>query len=90
MKQRICSLMLCLASGLAWGQAGSFPAKPIRIMVPFNAGSGADSSSRFYGDLLANQPAQVMSLGPAELRAFVAAEYERFKRVAQAAGIEAR
>ena len=53
MKQRICSLMLCLASGLTWGQASNFPTKPIRIMVPFNAGSGADSGSRFYGDLLA-------------------------------------
>ena len=53
MKHRICSLMLCLVTGLAWGQAGTFPTKPIRIMVPFNAGSGADSSSRFYGDLLA-------------------------------------
>ncbi len=53
MNHRFLSLMLCLASGLAWGQVGTFPSKPIRIMVPFNAGSGADSSSRFYGDLLA-------------------------------------
>jgi tripartite-type tricarboxylate transporter receptor subunit TctC len=36
----------------AQGQAASFPSKPIKIYVPFNAGSGADSSSRFYGDLL--------------------------------------
>ena len=33
--------------------AQAFPAKPIKILVPFTAGSGADSSSRFYGDQLA-------------------------------------
>jgi len=32
--------------------AATFPAKPIKILVPFNAGSGADSSSRFYGEQL--------------------------------------
>jgi len=32
--------------------AAGFPAKPIKILVPFNAGSGADSSSRFYGEQL--------------------------------------
>ena len=34
-------------------QAGAFPSKPIKILVPFTAGSGADSSSRFYGEHLA-------------------------------------
>jgi tripartite-type tricarboxylate transporter receptor subunit TctC len=38
----------------------------------------------------AGQPAMLMDLGPQELRAFVVAEFERFKRVAQAAGIQAR
>ena len=37
----------------AQGQAANFPSRPIRIVVPFNAGSGADSSSRFYGELMA-------------------------------------
>ena len=32
--------------------AADFPTKPIRIYVPFNSGSGADSSSRFYGEQL--------------------------------------
>jgi tripartite-type tricarboxylate transporter receptor subunit TctC len=32
--------------------AASFPNKPMKILVPFNAGSGADSSSRFYGEQL--------------------------------------
>lgn len=40
-------------SPLAGAQpAASFPSKPLRIFVPFNAGSGADSSSRFYGEQL--------------------------------------
>ena len=45
--------LLCLTPALALGLAGAFQAKPIRIMMPFAAGSGADSNSRFYGDLLA-------------------------------------
>ncbi len=38
---------------LAQAPASTFPNKPIKILVPFNAGSGADSSSRFYGEMLA-------------------------------------
>jgi tripartite-type tricarboxylate transporter receptor subunit TctC len=30
----------------------SFPVKPLRIVVPFAAGSGADSNPRLYGELL--------------------------------------
>jgi tripartite-type tricarboxylate transporter receptor subunit TctC len=33
-------------------QAASFPNRAIRIYVPFNAGSGADSSSRVYGEMI--------------------------------------
>ena len=36
----------------AQGSAAAFPNKQIKILVPFNAGSGADSASRFYGELL--------------------------------------
>lgn len=46
---------------LAQGTAG-FPNKPLKILVPFAAGSGADSSSRFYGEQLSkhfNQPVTV-------------------------------
>jgi tripartite-type tricarboxylate transporter receptor subunit TctC len=38
--------------GLCQAQAAAFPSKPIKILVPFTAGSGADSSSRFYGEQL--------------------------------------
>ncbi len=41
------------APAQAPGQAASFPNKPIKILVPFTAGSGADSASRFYGEQLA-------------------------------------
>jgi tripartite-type tricarboxylate transporter receptor subunit TctC len=45
---------LALVCGVAHAQgpAAVFPSRPIRIYVPFNAGSGADSSSRFYGELI--------------------------------------
>jgi tripartite-type tricarboxylate transporter receptor subunit TctC len=50
-------LLLALAMLLLVPQAGaqsaaSFPSKTIRIIVPFNAGSGSDSYSRFYAELL--------------------------------------
>ena len=32
--------------------AATYPSKPIKIIVPFNAGSGSDSMSRYYGEVL--------------------------------------
>jgi tripartite-type tricarboxylate transporter receptor subunit TctC len=32
--------------------ADNFPSKPIRIIVPFNAGSGSDETSRVYGEIV--------------------------------------
>ncbi len=52
MRHLLVGTLIGLASAAAYGQAANYPSKPIRIMVPFNAGSGADTSSRFYGDLL--------------------------------------
>lgn len=46
-------ILLATLPGPAAAQAAAFPSKPIRILVPFTAGSGADSSSRFYGEHLA-------------------------------------
>lgn len=47
---------LALAPGLllsqAQAQTQAFPNRALKILVPFTAGSGADSSSRFYGDQL--------------------------------------
>ena len=44
---------LCtLPAAFAQGPAATFPNKPLKIYVPFTAGSGADSTSRFYGEQL--------------------------------------
>jgi tripartite-type tricarboxylate transporter receptor subunit TctC len=49
--QLLCAAFAVLAPLAAVAQTATpFPSKPIRIIVPFNAGSGADSSSRFYGE----------------------------------------
>ena len=40
-------LLIC---GSAFAQG--YPAKPIRIMIPFAVGSGSDTNARFFGDLL--------------------------------------
>ena len=42
-----------MALPVAAQTAAAFPNKPIKILVPFTAGSGADSTSRFYGEHLA-------------------------------------
>ena len=47
-------------AGTAAAQA--FPSKPMKIVVPFAAGSGADSSSRFYGEQLAKLFGQTLTV----------------------------
>ncbi|MCX7275084.1 MAG: tripartite tricarboxylate transporter substrate binding protein [Burkholderiales bacterium] len=39
-------------------QASTFPSKPIRIIVPFNAGSGSDSTARVYGEIMSRMLGQ--------------------------------
>jgi tripartite-type tricarboxylate transporter receptor subunit TctC len=52
MIKTIAAVLLCLLPAISFAQAANYPSRPIRILVPFTAGSGADSSSRIYGDLL--------------------------------------
>jgi len=52
-KRLILFVVALLAAPLAFAQgAAGFPSKPIRIYVPFNAGSGSDSASRVYGEVM--------------------------------------
>jgi tripartite-type tricarboxylate transporter receptor subunit TctC len=46
------SAALMFAAPLAHAQHEDFPSKPIRILVPFNAGSGSDETSRVYGEMV--------------------------------------
>ncbi|MES2716871.1 MAG: tripartite tricarboxylate transporter substrate binding protein [Pseudomonadota bacterium] len=64
MNRRLACLLAATAlatlPGLAWAQA--FPSKPMKILVPFTAGSGADSSSRFYGEQLSKLLGQTVTV----------------------------
>ena len=53
------SVMLAvLMASSASAQEKDFPTKPLRILVPFTAGSGSDTTARFFGDRLAKQLGQ--------------------------------
>ena len=43
---------MVLLTGVCNAAAQNYPAKPLRIVVPFSAGSGADANPRFYGELV--------------------------------------
>lgn len=47
--------VLAFAQTPAHAQAAGFPTKPIRIVVPFNAGSGSDTGARVYGEILSKE-----------------------------------
>jgi len=61
-RQTLQAMLALSASALvaprAMAQAASFPSKPIRIVVPFNAGSGSDSAARAYGEIMSRQLGQ--------------------------------
>lgn len=49
---------LLTTGGAMAAEPHAFPNKALRIVVPFTAGSGSDSDSRFYGDLLGKKLGQ--------------------------------
>ena len=61
-RHRIVPLALAAAltgtAGLATGAAAEFPNKPIRLIIPFAAGSATDVSARLFGTELARQMGQ--------------------------------
>ena len=51
-RQVLAGMTALCAAPLVKAQAADFPSKPIRIIVPFNAGSGSDETSRVYGEIV--------------------------------------
>ncbi len=51
-------MLAVLMAASASAQEKDFPTKPLRILVPFTAGSGSDTTARFFGDRLAKQLGQ--------------------------------
>jgi tripartite-type tricarboxylate transporter receptor subunit TctC len=48
-----CTIVGCALIAVACNAfAQAYPTKPLRIVVPFSAGSGADANPRFYGELV--------------------------------------
>lgn len=56
---RLCGLFLCLIIAVA-AQAQSYPAKPVRIVVPFPAGGGLDFTTRVIALKLADMWGQTV------------------------------
>ncbi len=52
MPRLLCCLICC--SLVSWAHAQSYPAKPIRMIVPFAAGGGTDFVTRLFGQKLAD------------------------------------
>jgi tripartite-type tricarboxylate transporter receptor subunit TctC len=54
-----CAVLIAMAfSVCSLAQDKEFPSRPLRIFVPFTAGSGSDTTARFFGDRLAKQLGQ--------------------------------
>jgi tripartite-type tricarboxylate transporter receptor subunit TctC len=53
MKRWLPVLVVALWASAAWAQPAPFPSKPIKLVVPFTAGSGTDIVARAIGDAMA-------------------------------------
>jgi len=57
MKRLLAALLLCACSGMA---AAQYPQKPIKVIVPFPAGSATDTISRILGNAVSNAVGQAV------------------------------
>jgi len=60
---RIVALLAALAGGAAWAQA-DYPAKPLRLITPFNPGGAIDIYSRLIAEPLAKRLGQNIVVDP--------------------------
>lgn len=51
----LASLATCWAFGTAWAQSGEWPARPIRLVVPYPPGTGPDIMARLVTEKLAKE-----------------------------------
>jgi tripartite-type tricarboxylate transporter receptor subunit TctC len=51
-KKWLVTLAMLAIAPLASGQSKDFPNRPVKIVVPFTAGSGSDTSARFFAEQL--------------------------------------
>jgi tripartite-type tricarboxylate transporter receptor subunit TctC len=54
----IAALLITVAAGVASAQTGNWPDRPIRVVVPFPAGSSADVAARILGNELSTRLGQ--------------------------------
>ena len=54
----LAAVLTLSAAPVAAQSAADFPNKPIRVIVPFGAGSGADETSRVYGEIVSKMLGQ--------------------------------
>ncbi len=73
-----CLVALALAPALAWAQA--WPARPLRVVVPFPAGGGTDLVGRAIAAKLAHPDRQVVILHGDGAFGFAGIEYDTLAR----------
>ena len=87
----VLGLVLLVASQ---AHAQAFPAKPIRMLVGFPAGGGADGMARLtathLAEALAAQGAKVTPGSAEQLGAFIASEVRKWGAVARESGAKAQ
>ena len=80
MRVRLCLhlLALCLCSGIACAQTEAWPARPVRLIVPYGAGNVADLVARLLAEDMSKRWGQrAQPLAPADAQRAGAAEPRR-------------